>query len=171
MDIHILSCRDSQEFQVTCTEAYGTFRGSVKNTISGSHCNGYDETAHDARGPLMHCGEALFQAPPSPDYVPGPEEPEQAPPPPELVPEPIYPEFMPPKNDVLPAEEQPLLVVVSPTTDSSGCIAEFDPEEDPKEEDDEDPADYPTNRHDDDEEEKSFGDDADDEEEDEDEDG
>ncbi|GKG21304.1 hypothetical protein Tco_0383899, partial [Tanacetum coccineum] len=49
---------------------------------------------------------AVFQAPPSPDYVPGSEEPEQAPPLPEFVPEPVYPEFMPPEDDVLPAEEQ-----------------------------------------------------------------
>ncbi|GJU41827.1 hypothetical protein Tco_1194784 [Tanacetum coccineum] len=32
--------------------------------------------------------EAAFQAPPSPDYVPGPEEPEQAPPSPDYVPGP-----------------------------------------------------------------------------------
>ncbi|GJX87929.1 reverse transcriptase domain-containing protein [Tanacetum coccineum] len=36
-----------------------------------------------------------LEAPPSPDYVPGPEEPEQAPLLPEFVPEPVYPEFMP----------------------------------------------------------------------------
>ncbi|GJX65049.1 putative reverse transcriptase domain-containing protein, partial [Tanacetum coccineum] len=42
---------------------------------------------------------AVFQAPPSPDYVPGSEEPEQAPPLPEFVPEPVYPEFMPPEDD------------------------------------------------------------------------
>ncbi|GJU78197.1 hypothetical protein Tco_1275267 [Tanacetum coccineum] len=62
-----------------------------------------------------------FQARPSPDYVPGPEEP-QAPLPLDFVSEPIYLEFMPP-ND------------------------EFDPEEDPEEDDkdpEEDPADYLT---------------------------
>ncbi|GKG60165.1 hypothetical protein Tco_0609829, partial [Tanacetum coccineum] len=53
----------------------------------------------------------VFQAPPSPDYVLGPEEPKQAPP--SLVyvpyvPEPAYPEFMPPKDEILPVEEQPL---------------------------------------------------------------
>ncbi|GJQ89411.1 hypothetical protein Tco_0000550 [Tanacetum coccineum] len=37
---------------------------------------------------------AAFQAPPSLDYVPGLEEPEQAPPLPEFVPEPVYLEFM-----------------------------------------------------------------------------
>ncbi|GJU22414.1 hypothetical protein Tco_1155756 [Tanacetum coccineum] len=38
------------------------------------------------------------EGPPSPDYVPGPEEPEQAPPSPiyiPFVPEPVYPEFLP----------------------------------------------------------------------------
>ncbi|GJZ44658.1 putative reverse transcriptase domain-containing protein [Tanacetum coccineum] len=55
------------------------------------------------------------EGPPSPDYVPGPEEPEQAPPSPiyiPFVPEPVYPEFLPV--------------------------------------DDEDPADYPADRGDDD---------------------
>ncbi|GKB04460.1 putative reverse transcriptase domain-containing protein [Tanacetum coccineum] len=114
---------------------------------------------------------AAFQALPSPDYVPGPEEPEQAPTLPEFVPEAIYPEFMPPKDDVLPAEEQPLPVAVSPTVDSPGYIPESGLEEDPEEDDDEDPkedpADYSTDR-DDDGEEEPFGDEADDEDEDED---
>ncbi|GJZ78952.1 putative reverse transcriptase domain-containing protein [Tanacetum coccineum] len=43
---------------------------------------------------------ATFQAPLSPDYVPGPKEPEQAPLSPEFVPEPIYPEFMPPEDEL-----------------------------------------------------------------------
>ncbi|GJX01461.1 hypothetical protein Tco_0185374 [Tanacetum coccineum] len=64
---------------------------------------------------------ATFQAPPSPDYVPGPEEPEQAP---------LSPEFVP---------EPPLRAAISPTTDSPGYIADSDLEEDPEE----DPTDYP----------------------------
>ncbi|GJS15565.1 hypothetical protein Tco_0410037 [Tanacetum coccineum] len=83
------------------------------------------------------------EAPPSPDYVLGPEEPEQAPPPPDFVPEPIYPKLMPPEDDVLLAEEQPLPAAVSPTADSLGYITKSDPEEDPKE-DDEDPEEDPT---------------------------
>ncbi|GJR60912.1 hypothetical protein Tco_1503074 [Tanacetum coccineum] len=82
----------------------------------------------------------IFQDPPSPDYVPGPEEPEQAPPSPiyvPFVPEPVYPEFLP-EDDVLPAEEQPLPVAASPTTESPGYIPESDPEEDPEEDDEED---------------------------------
>ncbi|GJY16388.1 hypothetical protein Tco_0386810 [Tanacetum coccineum] len=97
--------------------------------------------------------------PPSPDYVPGPEEPEQAPPSPDYVPgpeappspiyipyisEPVYPEYILPEDDVFPAEEQPLPAADSPTSDLPGYIPESDPEED----DEEDPADYPANRGD-----------------------
>nr|GEV36883.1 hypothetical protein [Tanacetum cinerariifolium] len=97
------------------------------------------------------------EAPPSPDYVPGPEEPEQALSLPEFVPELVYPEFI---------EEQPLHAVDSPTTNSSGYIPESDPEEDPEEDDEdpkEDPADYLADKDADDDEEESSGDEADDE--------
>ncbi|GJV13375.1 hypothetical protein Tco_1354916 [Tanacetum coccineum] len=72
---------------------------------------------------------AAFQAPPSPDYVSGPE----YPPSPDFVPEPVYPEFMPPEDEVLPAEEQPLPAAASPTADSPCYVPELDPEEDPEE--------------------------------------
>ncbi|GJX10830.1 hypothetical protein Tco_0200689 [Tanacetum coccineum] len=65
---------------------------------------------------------AAFQAPPSLDYVPGPE----YPPSPEFVPEPVYPEFMPPEDEILPAEEQPLPAAVSPTADSPGYDEDVD---------------------------------------------
>ncbi|GJS59578.1 hypothetical protein Tco_0654362 [Tanacetum coccineum] len=116
---------------------------------------------------------AAYQAPPSPDYMPGPEEP-QSPPPLDFVPEPMYPEYMPLEDEILPAEEQPLPAAASPTADSPGYVPESDPEEEPEADDDEDPeedpADYPADRDDDDEEEEEpSGDDADDEDEDEDE--
>ncbi|GJV65377.1 hypothetical protein Tco_1476205, partial [Tanacetum coccineum] len=105
---------------------------------------------------------AAFQAPPSPDYVPGPEEPEQAPPLPKFVPEPVYPKFMPPKDEVFPAEEQPLPAVVSLTTDSPGYFADSDPEED-EEDPEEDPTDYPADGGDeDDDDDELFDDDEDD---------
>ncbi|GKD68323.1 hypothetical protein Tco_1322413 [Tanacetum coccineum] len=115
---------------------------------------------------------AAYQAPPSPDYVPGPEEP-QSPPPLDFVPEPMYPEYMPQEDEILPAEEQPLPAAASPTADSPGYVPESDLEEEPEEDDEdpeEDPADYPADRDDDDdeeEEEEPSGDDADDEDEDE----
>ncbi|GKE03168.1 hypothetical protein Tco_1395186 [Tanacetum coccineum] len=97
--------------------------------------------------------------PPSPDYVPGPEEPEQAPLSPDYVPEPEYPEYLVPSDAEAPIEDQPLPDDASPTALSPGYIADSDPEEDPEE----DPADYPADGGDDDDDESS--DDDDDEEE------
>ncbi|GJX16051.1 hypothetical protein Tco_0216883, partial [Tanacetum coccineum] len=111
------------------------------------------------------------EGPPSPDYVHGPEEPKLAPPSPiyvPFVPKPVYPEFLP-EDDVLPAEEQPLPVAASPTTESPGYIPESYPEEDPKEDDEEDPeedpANYPADRGDDRDDEEPSDDDDDAEEE------
>ncbi|GKF52350.1 hypothetical protein Tco_0159260, partial [Tanacetum coccineum] len=80
----------------------------------------------------------IFQDPPSPNYVPGPEEPDQAPLSPiyvPFVPEPVYLEFLPVDNE------------------SPGYIPESDPEENPEEDDEEDPeedpADCPADRGDD----------------------
>nr|GEU78469.1 reverse transcriptase domain-containing protein [Tanacetum cinerariifolium] len=96
---------------------------------------------------------AVFQASPSPDYVPGPE----YPPSPEFVPELVYLEFMPAEDDILPAAEQPLPAAASPATES-------DPDEDLEDDPEEDPADYPTDGEDegDDEDESSDDDEGDD---------
>nr|GEU60432.1 reverse transcriptase domain-containing protein [Tanacetum cinerariifolium] len=72
---------------------------------------------------------AAFQAPPSPNYVSGPE----YPPLPEFVPKPVYPKFMPTEDDILPTKEQPLPTAASPTTESPGYIDESDLEDDPEE--------------------------------------
>ncbi|GKF04366.1 hypothetical protein Tco_0035034, partial [Tanacetum coccineum] len=106
---------------------------------------------------------AAFQAPPSPDYVPG----HEYPPLPDFVLEPVYPEFMPLEDEVLPTEEQLLPAAASPTADSPGYVPESDPEEDPEENDDEDleedPADYPVDEgNDGDDEDVSSDDDKDD---------
>ncbi|GJV94762.1 putative reverse transcriptase domain-containing protein [Tanacetum coccineum] len=129
-------------------------------------------------------------APPSPDYIPGPEDPQTPPVPqdederepmfvqahdPDYVPEPVYPEYIPLEDEhVFPAEEQPLPPVDSPTAESSGYIIESDPKEDPEEYENEtkdDPVDYPMDGGDDgdDDDGDSSGDDVDDEEEEEDE--
>nr|GEY57791.1 reverse transcriptase domain-containing protein [Tanacetum cinerariifolium] len=108
-------------------------------------------------------------APPSPDYIPGPEEPHTPPAPqdedehelmfiqphdPDFVPEPIYIEYIPLEDEhILPAEEQPLPPVVSPTVESPGYVAESDPEEDPEyyeeDETEDGPVDYPMDGGDD----------------------
>ncbi|GKD56407.1 hypothetical protein Tco_1289794, partial [Tanacetum coccineum] len=111
------------------------------------------------------------KVPPSPDYMRGPEEPEQAPPLPDFVPEPVYLEFMPPEDEVLPVEEQPLPAAASSTTDSPGYVPDSDPEEDPEEDDNENPEedldDYPADGGDnrDDEDESSNDDEDEDKEE------
>nr|GEY43845.1 putative reverse transcriptase domain-containing protein [Tanacetum cinerariifolium] len=110
-------------------------------------------------GPLspdyMPGPEEPEQAPLSPDYVPGPEEPEQAPLSPDYVPgseepehAPLSPDhYMPPEDDVFLDEEQPFPVDATPTADSPGYIPVFnlnkDPEEDEEGDPEEDPADYP----------------------------
>ncbi|GKD33135.1 hypothetical protein Tco_1248644 [Tanacetum coccineum] len=73
--------------------------------------------------------------PPSPEYVPGPEHPHSL----DYVPGPEYPEYLVPSDDEVPIEDQPLPADASPTTLSSGYLADSDPEEDPME----DPAEYP----------------------------
>ncbi|GJT87978.1 hypothetical protein Tco_1069695 [Tanacetum coccineum] len=127
-------------------------------------------------------------APPSPDYIPGPEDPQTPLVPqdederepmfvqahdPDYVPKPIYPEYIPLEDDhEFLAEEQPLPPIDSPTAESPGYVTESDPEEDLEEyEDDEtedDPVDYPMDGGDDgdDDDGDSSGDDANDEDED-----
>ncbi|GJV39470.1 hypothetical protein Tco_1417910 [Tanacetum coccineum] len=105
--------------------------------------------------------EAALQAPPSPDYVPGPEEPEQAPPSPDYVPGPEH------TDDEIVAEDQPSAKDASPAAQSPDYVLESDPEADPEEDDDEDPEedpiDYPVDGGDDrDDEEGSPEDDEDD---------
>ncbi|GJX84406.1 hypothetical protein Tco_0335180 [Tanacetum coccineum] len=100
--------------------------------------------------------------PPSPDYMPGPEHP----PSPVYVPETEYLEYFVPSRDEAPMEDQSLPDDASPTTLSPGYVADSDPEEDPDEDPEEDHADYPTDGGDGDD--KSFDDhddDADDEDE------
>ncbi|GKC75233.1 hypothetical protein Tco_1126007 [Tanacetum coccineum] len=130
-------------------------------------------------------------APPSPDYIPGPEDPQTPPVPqdederepmfiqahdPDYVPNPIYPEYIPLEDKhEFPAEEQPLPPVDSPTIESPGYVTESDPEEDPEEYEDDEikdgPVGYPMDRGDDgdDDEDHSSRDDANDKDEDEDE--
>ncbi|GJX72321.1 hypothetical protein Tco_0309492 [Tanacetum coccineum] len=108
-------------------------------------------------------------APPSPDFIPGTEDPHTPPVhqdederepmfvqarDPNYAPEPIYPEYIPLEDEhEFPAEEQPLPPIDSPTAESPGYVTESDPEEDPKEyEDDETedgPVDYPIDGGDD----------------------
>ncbi|GKF41186.1 hypothetical protein Tco_0124528, partial [Tanacetum coccineum] len=112
-------------------------------------------------------------APPSPDYVPGPEHPpspdyvpgpEHPPSPIEVpyVPEPEYPEYLVPSDAEAPLEDQPLPADASPTALSPGYVADSDPDEDPEEDPEEDHVDYPADGGDGDDETSDDDDDNDD---------
>ncbi|GJW39474.1 reverse transcriptase domain-containing protein, partial [Tanacetum coccineum] len=127
-------------------------------------------------------------APPSPDYIPDPEDPQTPPIPqdederepmfvqahdPDYVPEHAYPEYIPLEDEhVFPAKEQPLPSVDSSIAESPGYITKSDPEEDLEEYEDDETEDglidYPMDRGDDgdDDDDDSSRDDADDEDED-----
>ncbi|GJR96984.1 hypothetical protein Tco_0269158 [Tanacetum coccineum] len=100
-----------------------------------------------------------------PDYVPGPEEPEQAPLLPDYVPGPEYPGYLAPSDEEVPMEDQPYDVSDSPVAISPGYVTDSDPEKDPEEDSEDGPVDYPANGGDDDDDDSS----DDDEEEEEDE--
>nr|GFD08991.1 hypothetical protein [Tanacetum cinerariifolium] len=105
--------------------------------------------------------EVALQAPPSPDYIPGPEEPEQAPPSPDYVPGPEH------ADDENVAEDQPYAEDASPIAQSPEYVLESDfeahPENDNDEDPEEDPVNYLADRGDDgDDEEESSEDDKDD---------
>ncbi|GKD04743.1 hypothetical protein Tco_1179717 [Tanacetum coccineum] len=105
---------DSEDSTITYTEVSSPFKDL--SDIGSPRVDGPPMMPEDPYAYVV----AAFQAPPSPDYVSGLEEPEQAPLLPDFIPEPVYPEFMPPEDK--------------------------DPEEDPEK----DPTDYPADGGDDD---------------------
>ncbi|GJW10655.1 hypothetical protein Tco_1576482 [Tanacetum coccineum] len=140
---------NSEDSTVTYTAVSSPFRG-----LSNIGSLGVDGPPVMPEDPYAYVVPS-FQAPPSLNYVPGSEEPEQAP----LS---IYPEFMPPEDEIFPIEEQPLPAAVSPTANSPGYIADSNLEED-EEDPKEDPIDYPADGGDDDDgDDESFDDDEND---------
>nr|GFB24559.1 hypothetical protein [Tanacetum cinerariifolium] len=104
-----------------------TYTSIYSNSEPGRVFWGADEELSDGGSPQVivygYDGLSMLPvAPPSPDYIPGPEEPQTPPAPqdkdehelmfiqphdPYFVPEPIYPEYIPLENEhILPAEEQ-----------------------------------------------------------------
>nr|GEY23878.1 hypothetical protein [Tanacetum cinerariifolium] len=143
---------DSEDSTVTYTEVSSLFEG-----LSNIGSLGFDGLHMMSEDPYAYV-MADFQDPPSPNYVPGLEEPEQTPPLPDFVPELVYQKFMPPGDEVFPAEKQPLPAAVSHTIDSLGYIVDSNPEGDPEE----DPTDYPADEGDDDDDDRSSNNDKDD---------
>nr|GFB02376.1 hypothetical protein [Tanacetum cinerariifolium] len=99
--------------------------------------------------------EVALQAQPSPDYIPGPEEPEQAPPSLDYVPGPEH------ADDEIVVEDQPYAEDASPIAQSPEYVSESDFEAHLEDDDDEDPEEDPVDYladggdNDDDEEESS----------------
>nr|GFD24930.1 hypothetical protein [Tanacetum cinerariifolium] len=81
--------------------------------------------------------EVALQTLPSPDYIPGPEEPEQAPPSPDYIPGPKH------ADDEIVAEEQPYAEDALPIAQSPEYIPESNLEAHPEDDDDEDPKEDP----------------------------
>ncbi|GKA68656.1 putative reverse transcriptase domain-containing protein [Tanacetum coccineum] len=180
----------SASFAVTYKSVYNDFE-------PGRVFWGADEEISDGGSPrvIVYGYDGLPMqpvAPPSPDYIPNPEEPLTPPVPlyederepmfiqphdPDYVPEPIYPEYIPLEDEhVCPVKEQPLPLVDSPTAKSPGYVTESDLEEDPEEYEDDETEDGPVNYpmeggdngdYDDDDNDNSSRDDTDDEDEDE----
>nr|GFB99920.1 hypothetical protein [Tanacetum cinerariifolium] len=99
--------------------------------------------------PLDPYAQLVIEAPPLPEYIPGPE----APPSPDYI---RGPEYLPLADDVFLAKEQPLPAAVSPTAELPRYIMDSEPEMDPEDEDGDDEKsegdsiDYLTSRGDDD---------------------
>nr|GFD24450.1 hypothetical protein [Tanacetum cinerariifolium] len=81
--------------------------------------------------------EVALQAPPSPDYMPGPEEPEQAPPSLDYIPGPEHAD-----NEIV-TEDQPYADDASPIAQSPKYVPESNFEMHPEDDDDEDPEEDP----------------------------
>ncbi|GKD37802.1 hypothetical protein Tco_1258009 [Tanacetum coccineum] len=132
----------------------------------GIYSQGYREPGYDGL-PIQPV------APPSPDYVPGPEHPPyptyvlgpEHPPSPVDVPyvlEPEYPKYLAPSDAEAPLEDQHLPVDASPTALLPSYVADSNLDEDPEEDLKEDHTDYPADGGDSDDEPSDDDDDDDD---------
>ncbi|GJX24722.1 putative reverse transcriptase domain-containing protein [Tanacetum coccineum] len=111
------SCKISDESGITYTAVSSPFEDLSDIGSPRADDHGYLELPFIPEDPYL---EAALQAPPSPDYMPGPEEPEQAPLSPDYVPGPEY------ADDEIVAEDQLGALRISGRSDD-----DEDPEEDP----------------------------------------
>ncbi|GKA41528.1 hypothetical protein Tco_0734188, partial [Tanacetum coccineum] len=156
-EIRNIVMSDSDESGITYTAVSSPFEDLSDIGSPRADDHEYLELPYIPEDPYL---EAALQAPPSPDYVPGPEEPEQAPLSPDYVPGPEY------ADDEIVAEDQPGAEDAPPTAQSPDYVPDTDPEADPEEDDDEDPEedpiDYPADGGDDGDDEMDIEEDEDD---------
>nr|GEY39097.1 hypothetical protein [Tanacetum cinerariifolium] len=125
---------DSDELGVTYTEVSSPFEDLSDIGSPRADDHEHLELPRMLEDPYI---EVALQAAPSPDYIPGPEEPEQAPPLPDYVPGPEH------ADDEIVPEDQPYAEDASPTAQSPEYVPEFNLEAYLKEDDDEDPKEDP----------------------------
>nr|GFB09548.1 reverse transcriptase domain-containing protein [Tanacetum cinerariifolium] len=152
---HPNSIKDSEESGVTYTDILSPFEELSDIGSPGADDHEYLMMIED---PYV---EVALQAPPSLDYMPGPEEPEQAP---------LSPDYIPGlehADDEIVAGDQPYVEDASPIAQSPEYVPESDfemhLEDDDDEDPEEDPVDYPADGDDGDDEEESSEDEEDDE--------
>ncbi|GJT35462.1 hypothetical protein Tco_0925881 [Tanacetum coccineum] len=125
---------DSDESGVTHTEVSSPFEDLSDIGSPRADDHEYLELPGMPEDPYV---EAALQAPPCPDYVPSPEEPEQAPPSPDYIPRLEH------TDDENVVEDQPGAEDASPVAQSPDYVLESDLEADPEEDDDKDPEEDP----------------------------
>nr|GEU47547.1 reverse transcriptase domain-containing protein [Tanacetum cinerariifolium] len=147
---------DSDESGVTYTDISSPFEELSDIGSPGADDHEHLELLEMLEDPYV---EVALQAPPSPDYIPGPEDPEQAQPSPDYVPGPKH------ADDEIVAEDQPYDEDASPTTQSPEYVPESNleahPEDDDDEDPEEDPVDYPADGGDDGDDEEGSSEDDD----------
>nr|GEW99560.1 putative reverse transcriptase domain-containing protein [Tanacetum cinerariifolium] len=143
--------------------------------IDSESCRYYIEESAEAGSPrvIVYGYDGLLMqpvAPPSLNYVVGPEHPpfpDYVPSSEHLllpiyVPEPEYPKYLVPSEEEEPMKDQPLPADASPVALSPGYVSDSDLEEDPEEDPEEDHTDYPADGGDSDDEPSDDDDDDDD---------
>nr|GEV24972.1 hypothetical protein [Tanacetum cinerariifolium] len=143
---------DEASFEVTYTSISSNYEDPSDVGSPGVVIYGYD-------GLPMHPVD-----PPSPDYMPSPEEPEYSQLSPDYVPGLEYPEYLVPSDEEIPVKDQPYVVVDSPIALSPGYIAESGPKEDPEGESEDGPIYYSADRGDGDDDDDSSNNDEEEEE-------
>nr|GFD13084.1 hypothetical protein [Tanacetum cinerariifolium] len=105
---------DSDESGVTYTDVSNPFEELSDIGLLGADDHEHLELPEMLWDPYV---EVVIQAPPSPDYIPGPEEPEQAPPSPDYVPGTEH------ADDEIVVEDQPYAEDALPTAHSGTCAS------------------------------------------------
>nr|GFA01896.1 hypothetical protein [Tanacetum cinerariifolium] len=141
---------DSEESGVTYIDISSPFE-----ELSDIGSLGADDPEHPMLPEMLEDPyvKVTLQAPPSPDYIPGPKEPEQAPPSPDYVP------GLEHADDEIVAKDHPYAEDASPIAQSPKYVPESDfevhLEDDDDEDPEDDPVDYPADGDGDDKEESS----------------